>query len=130
MQPTVKRLAGRTAIVTGGGQGIGRGCALRLAEEGANVAFIDLDPAVVNETAAALQCLNARVHAVTGDCCDNDVATRFVAEAEHALGPTDVLINNVGQSAREKQGPFLVSEEATWRFVIEINLFTTMRFSR
>ena len=130
MEPIAKRFEGRTAIVTGGAQGIGRGCALRLASEGAKVAVIDLDQTAVTEAHGALEGLGAQVYVRVGDCCDRDVARAFVSEAEAALGPTDILINNVGQSAREKQGPFLTSEESTWRFVLEVNLFTTMRFSR
>ncbi len=130
MGTKLKRLEGRTALVTGGGQGIGRGCALRLAEEGANVAVIDLDGDAATAVGSELEALGANMFAKGGDCCDADVAARFVADAERAIGPVDILINNVGQSARERQGPFLTSEESTWRFVLEMNLFTTMRFSR
>ncbi|HEY0106190.1 MAG TPA: SDR family NAD(P)-dependent oxidoreductase [Rhizomicrobium sp.] len=130
MSLAAKRLQGRNALITGGGHGIGRGCALRLAEEGANVAVIDLDGAAAEETGAAAGRHENKVYAAAGDCCDADAARDFVAEAERRIGPIDILINNVGQSAREKQGPFLTSEEATWRFVMEVNLFTTMRFSR
>jgi 2-hydroxycyclohexanecarboxyl-CoA dehydrogenase len=130
MEPISQRLKGRNALITGAGHGIGRGCALRLAEEGANVAVIDLEADAVNATQRALAELDVKAFAASGDCCDADVAAGFVAEAERAIGPIDILINNVGQSARERQGPFLTSEESTWRFVLEINLFTTMRFSR
>jgi acetoacetyl-CoA reductase/3-oxoacyl-[acyl-carrier protein] reductase len=54
----------------------------------------------------------------------------FVARVERDLGPVDVLLNNVGQGARERKATFLESSEEVWRFVVEINLFTTMRFSR
>jgi NAD(P)-dependent dehydrogenase (short-subunit alcohol dehydrogenase family) len=46
------------------------------------------------------------------------------------LGPVDVLFNNVGQSARERAGPFADSAEEVWRFVLEISLLTTMRACR
>ena len=130
MGTNLKRLQGRNALVTGGGQGIGRGCALRLAEEGANVAVIDLDTEAATAVGHAIQELGAKEFTGGGDCCNADVAANFVADAERAIGPIDILINNVGQSARERQGPFLTSEESTWRFVLEVNLFTTMRFSR
>lgn len=130
MEPISKRLKGRNALITGAGHGIGRGCALRLAEEGANVAVIDLDADAARATQSAIAELGVKAFAASGDCCDIGVATGFVADAERAIGPIDILINNVGQSARERQGPFLTSEESTWRFVLEINLFTTMRFSR
>jgi len=127
---SLKRLEGRSAIVTGGANGIGRGCALRLAAEGANVAIIDLDGEAVGAVGAEIRKLGVRAFAIAGDCCDSQIAAEFIAQAENTNGPADILINNVGQSAREKQGPFLTSEESTWRFVMEINLFTTMRFSR
>jgi len=127
---SLKRLEGRSAIVTGGANGIGRGCALRLAAEGANVAIIDLDGEAVGAVGAEIRKLGVRAFAIAGDCCDSQIAAEFIGQAENTNGPADVLINNVGQSAREKQGPFLTSEESTWRFVMEINLFTTMRFSR
>ena len=126
----LRRLEGRSAIVTGGANGIGRGCALRLAAEGANVAIIDLDGEAVGAVGAEIRQLGVSAFAIAGDCCDSQIAAEFVGQAENANGPADILINNVGQSAREKQGPFLTSEESTWCFVMEINLFTTMRFSR
>jgi acetoacetyl-CoA reductase/3-oxoacyl-[acyl-carrier protein] reductase len=126
----LKRLEGRSAIVTGGANGIGRGCALRLAAEGANVAVIDLDGEAVGSVEAEIRKLGVSAFAIAGDCCNAQTAAEFVGQAENTIGPVDILINNVGQSAREKQGPFLTSEESTWRFVMEINLFTTMRFSR
>ncbi|MBV8473647.1 MAG: SDR family oxidoreductase, partial [Hyphomicrobiales bacterium] len=54
----------------------------------------------------------------------------FVADCEATLGPVDVLINNVGQSARERGGRFLDSSEAVWRFVLEISLLTSLRLTR
>jgi acetoacetyl-CoA reductase/3-oxoacyl-[acyl-carrier protein] reductase len=128
--PGPQRLAGRVAIVTGGANGIGRGCALRLAEEGADLAIIDRESDALAETAALLGALGRRVLPVVGDCCDRQAIEEFVGETERCLGPVDILVNNVGQSARERQVPFLQSDEAVWRFVVEINLFTTMRFCR
>jgi len=126
----MQRLTGQIAMVTGAGNGIGRGCALRLAREGADIAIIDRDAEAVAAVAAEAEALGRRVFQLAGDCCDPEVATAFAAQAERDFGRVDILLNNVGQSARERQGPFLDSEEATWRFVLEINLFTTMRFSR
>lgn len=54
----------------------------------------------------------------------------FVASAEAVLGGIDILVNNVGQSAREKAGPFLESGEETWRFVLDISLMTALRTTR
>jgi acetoacetyl-CoA reductase/3-oxoacyl-[acyl-carrier protein] reductase len=126
----MQRLTGRIAMVTGAANGIGRGCALRLASEGADVAIIDRDGDALAAVASEIEASGRRALYFGGDCCDPAVAAAFVARAEQELGGVDILVNNVGQSARERQGPFLESEEATWRFVLEVNLFTTMRFSR
>lgn len=115
----MSRLAGRVAAVTGAAYGIGAAIAARLAAEGARVAAIDREP-VVAPLGWTMQ----------GDCTDADTLARFAAEATQRLGPVDVLVNNVGQSARERGGPFCESEEATWRFVLEVSLLSTMRLSR
>jgi acetoacetyl-CoA reductase/3-oxoacyl-[acyl-carrier protein] reductase len=115
------RFSERVVVVTGGGQGIGAATALRFAEEGARVAVMDLD---CSEIASRVPL------AVAGDCTDAASTAAFFDRVEAELGPVDVLFNNVGQSAREKGGPFAESEEATWRFVLEVSLLTTLRASR
>jgi acetoacetyl-CoA reductase/3-oxoacyl-[acyl-carrier protein] reductase len=120
------RFDGQVALVTGAAGGIGGAIALRLAGEGARVAVIDRDAAMLEARFGHL----AGVFVMAGDCTDADVLRRFAADAETRLGPPDVLVNNVGQSAREKQSAFIDSEEATWRFVLEVSLLTTLRLSR
>lgn len=115
------RFHDRVVVVTGGGQGIGAATALRFAQEGARVAVMDLDCADVARGVAL---------AVDGDCTDADKVAAFFDRVEAQLGPVDVLFNNVGQSARDKGGPFVDSEEATWRFVLEVSLLTAMRAAR
>jgi len=126
----MRRLEGRVAVVTGGANGIGQGCAVRLAAEGAAVAVIDLEPDALDETRALIEAAGARAYVQSADCTDKAHIEDFIARAEEALGPADVLVNNVGQGARERKSTFLESQEEVWRFVVEINLFTTMRFSR
>ncbi len=117
-------------MVTGGANGIGRACALRLAAEGAALAVIDLEPAPLDDLRVEVEAAGGTLFARAADCTDLDAVLGFVADAEREYGRIDVLLNNVGQGARERKSSFLDSDEAVWRFVIEINLFTTMRFTR
>jgi acetoacetyl-CoA reductase/3-oxoacyl-[acyl-carrier protein] reductase len=67
---------------------------------------------------------------VAGDCTDLPTLEAFAAQAEARLGPPAILVNNVGQSARERGSLFCESTEEVWRFVLEVSLLTTMRMSR
>ncbi len=124
-QDSPMRFTDRVVVVTGGSHGIGAATAWRFAREGAKVAVMDLEAplrAAEDGVSTAL--------AVTGDCTDAAVLARFFDQVEQELGPVDVLFNNVGQSARERGGPFADSDEQTWRFVLEVSLLTTMRATR
>ncbi|MBO9499074.1 MAG: SDR family oxidoreductase [Novosphingobium sp.] len=126
----MRRLEGRVALVTGGANGIGRGCALRFAEEGASLAVIDREEDTLADLAREAEALGATIFTRAADCTDPEAARGFVADVEARFGRIDVLLNNVGQGARERKSKFLESEEEVWRFVMELNFFTTMRFSR
>ncbi len=126
----MNRLEGRIAMVTGAGYGIGRGIARRLAAEGADLALADIHADNLTAVAEGARGQGRRVHAETVDCTDDSAARGFVEAAQAALGPIGVLVNNVGQSARAKAGPFCESEPETWDFVLDISLRTTLRFSR
>jgi acetoacetyl-CoA reductase/3-oxoacyl-[acyl-carrier protein] reductase len=124
------RLDGKCAVVTGAGNGIGRASALRLAEEGADLALLDIEAEAVAEVAVAVEALGRRALALAVDCTDADAVVDAFGRLQDALGPVDILFNNVGQSARERASEFHESEEATWRFVVEVSLFATLRASR
>lgn len=120
----------RVAVVTGGGQGIGAAAVLNFLANGARVAVLDLDCAPLVQQLCAVPGAAGRCICVSGDCTDPKLVSAFFDRAESGLGPVDILFNNVGQSARERGGPFAESEESTWRFVLEVSLLTAMRASR
>jgi 2-hydroxycyclohexanecarboxyl-CoA dehydrogenase len=111
----VGKLDGKIAIVTGAGQGIGRGIAEKLAAEGATVAVTDINEATAKETAQAV--------GGVGIACDvtsrEDVAA-MVVQVQRQFGRIDVLVNNAGW---DKVGPFVDSDPADWDRIIAINLY-------
>ena len=121
---------GRTAMVTGAAHGIGRASALALADAGFRLAAIDKDAAALGNLERALAASNREAVAITGDCREDSVIDAAFQRTEEALGAVDVLVNNVGQSAREEAGPFLESSPETWQSVLEISLMTALRFTR
>ncbi|CAN7718571.1 SDR family oxidoreductase [Variovorax sp. LjRoot175] len=120
----------RIAVVTGGGQGIGAATVLDFLARGARVAVLDLDCAPLQQQLAARPQAAGRCLCVSGDCTDAAVVAAFFDRVESEMGAVDILFNNVGQSARERGGAFIESDEAVWRFVIEVSLLTAMRASR
>jgi len=89
-------LAGKVALVTGAGRGIGRAIARKLAGHGAAVVANDLDAAPVNETVEELRGTGARALAVPGNVTAPDFGERFVKAAVDAFGSIDIIINNAG----------------------------------
>jgi len=88
------RLEGKVAVVTGGGSGIGKAICIRLGEDGARVAVLDLNEEAARKTAEAVG--GAAVHADVSDSASVDGA---LVEAEAALGPVDTWVNNAGVPA-------------------------------
>ncbi|MBP6107872.1 MAG: SDR family oxidoreductase [Steroidobacteraceae bacterium] len=94
------QLDGRLAIVTGAGQGVGRGTALALATEGAAVAVIGRTEAKLVETCDEIRRRGGRGHPVVGNAHDGDDIQRMVGESVEALGGVDILVNNANVYAR------------------------------
>jgi 3-oxoacyl-[acyl-carrier protein] reductase len=114
-------LSGKSAIVTGGSRGIGRAIVLRLAGQGADVAFSYRgNQAAAQETAAAVEALGRRALAVQGDVSDPTAAEAVVAAGLAAFGRIDILVNNAGITRDDLI--MRMSIEA-WREVLETNLF-------
>jgi 3-oxoacyl-[acyl-carrier protein] reductase len=111
------RLEGRTAIVTGGGSGIGRAIAHRFVAEGARVAVVD----VIGEHAEAVAGeLGDRGIAFAGDVTDGDALAEIVPRATAALGRLDVLVSNAGVAQAVK--PFEQTSLQEWEQILAVNL--------
>src|SRR3954452_7590180 len=109
------KLDGKIAIVTGAGQGIGRGIAEKLAAEGATVVVTDLNEATAKETAEAVNGVG-----IQADVTSRESVDAMVAQVRRQFGRIDVLVNNAGW---DKAGPFVDSDPADWDRVIAINLY-------
>ncbi|MGI9116949.1 MAG: SDR family NAD(P)-dependent oxidoreductase [Gaiellales bacterium] len=119
------RHAGRIAVVTGAGSGIGRATVLRLAQEGASVIGCDVDSAGLDATRAALAHVGATAEFDVADITDQAAVDRLVA----AAGPRiDVLANVAG--IMDHFLPLGEMDDATWERVLAVNLTGTMRLSR
>jgi 2-hydroxycyclohexanecarboxyl-CoA dehydrogenase len=114
----LRGLKDKVAIVTGGGQGIGRALSLRLAEEGCKVAIFDLKPEAGDETAKLAG--GATVKTYPLDVSDYDAVSAAVAKVEEELGPIWVLVNNAGW---DQPTPFLKTQKPLWDKIIAINLY-------
>lgn len=114
------RLAGCRALVTGGSRSIGRGIALGLAQEGADVVVnYRSDRDAAERTAAEIRGLGRRAATVAGNTGVREDVDRLVAEAVAALGGLDLLVNNAGILRRT---PFLEIAEAEWDAILDVNL--------
>jgi len=115
-----RRLEGRRALVTGANSGIGRGIALRLAREGANVIVNYLThPEAADEVVAEIKGAGAEGLAIKADVSVEGEVDEMFGQAEAALGGLDILVNNAGM---ELHRPFLELPLEDWRKVIEVDL--------
>ncbi len=119
IRPAAERLAGRKAVVTGAGLGIGRAIALRLAAEGCDVGLLDRSEPAAQETARQVRELGRAAPVATGDVALREDVEAAMARLCAELGRIDVLVNNAGIL---RTAPFLETDTAMWRAVLGVNL--------
>ena len=120
-------LEGRVAVITGGGSGIGRAIALRLASVGASVAILDRDCAAAEQTAAMVHDAGGTSSAVVCDVRSSAACERAVQTVAVTYGRIDILCNNVGIVIRKS---VLDLEETEWDAVLDVTLKSAYLLSR
>ena len=125
-----RSIAGRTAIVTGAGSGMGRATAHLFADEGASVAVVDVEPARVEQVVGEITDAGATARGWTADVSDADAVTSLVAEVVAAFGGVDILVNNAGVSMPGPASGPTDLFEAAWERTLAVNLTAQARLVR
>ena len=131
------RLADKIALITGGGSGIGRACALRFAAEGAKVCVADLDLAAATETARRLEAAGSKSLAVRTDTTDEAANEAMVAACVKAFGAVDILVAAAGvgsprppEADAARSYTMLTLPTERFRAVIDVNLYGVLFSNR
>jgi len=115
-------LTGKTALVTGGGRGIGEAIARRLADDGAKVIVCGRSKEVLESVAKSIG-----GHAMVVDLLDREATDRFVAAVTTEHGVVDILVNNAGMAA---SAPLHRTEDEMWDRLMELNATASFRLVR
>lgn len=115
-----KKLAGKSAVVTGGSRGIGRAIAAVYAREGAKVLMCARDEVDVERAADEIRRNGCEIYGVTGDVGEPNDAARIVSAALERFGSIDVLVNNA--SVLGPRVPIAEYPYSTWREVMRVNV--------
>lgn len=119
----MKLLEGKTALITGAARGIGKSIALKFAQEGANIAFTDLE--VNPETEQEIAALGVKAKSYASNAADFAQTEQVVAQVKEEFGSIDILVNNAGIT---KDGLMLRMTEQQWDAVIAVNLKSAFNF--
>jgi NAD(P)-dependent dehydrogenase (short-subunit alcohol dehydrogenase family) len=117
-----KRLQGKRAIITGGGSGIGRGAAIKLAEEGASVAILDINLRAAEETADTIEKSGGRAVALRVNVADEGEVENAFHQVEERFGGLDTLIPNAGVMLFGRDTIATELDLKTWQESMDVNL--------
>jgi NAD(P)-dependent dehydrogenase (short-subunit alcohol dehydrogenase family) len=120
-------IAGKAALVTGGGSGIGMGLAKALAARGASVAVADIMPDKARAVADAINATGGRAVPIHCDVCERDSIRQMKADANAALGPIQLLFCNAGATSFD---PLMEMSDADVDWIIQVNLMGTINTTR
>ncbi len=113
------RFEGRVAFVTGGSRGIGKGIVQLFAEEGAKVAFIDLNEEALAETTNELREKGYEVYSKVANVTDSGQVEQAVKEVHDTFGSVDILVNNAGVI---RDNLLFKMSDSDWQTVMDVHL--------
>ncbi|MEY2890180.1 MAG: hypothetical protein RJA98_88 [Pseudomonadota bacterium] len=116
----VAALQGQIALVTGGGSGIGRATALRLAQHGASVVVTGRRQAPLDAVVAEVRAAGGQAVARTADLLQRDELVALVGWVEQTLGAVDILVNNAGAASRVRNILWVNADD--WNDTLAVNL--------
>jgi NAD(P)-dependent dehydrogenase (short-subunit alcohol dehydrogenase family) len=120
-------LKGKSAIITGGANGIGRKIGLRLADEGCDIGIFDINEAEAQKTAADIRAKGRHAHVEKGSVADKDDVERGMTALTQQLGKVDILVNNAGIL---RVGKLLTMNEKDWSDSFRVNVDSVFWVSR
>ena len=120
-------LKDKVALVTGGSQGIGKGVALKLAEEGAIVVIAARGQALLDEVATQIRHQGGQAVAIAADVSKAEDCQGLIQQIQEKFGRLDILVNNAGTSAT---GEFEAVTDQAWHDDFDLKLFAAIRLSR
>ncbi|ETT88074.1 3-ketoacyl-ACP reductase [Viridibacillus sp. FSL R5-0477] len=123
----MQNINGKTALITGGGRGIGRSTAIAFAKEGINIGLIGRTLENLENVVAELKEYGVKVAIATGDVSNIDEANATVEKIRGELGAIDILVNSAGIS---KFGNFLELDPEEWAKIIQVNVMGVYYITR
>ena len=120
-------IKGKVAVVTGGSRGLGKISALALAHEGVNVAICGRTQSTLDTTVAELKSEGGSAIGIVADVGEPSSAPDVIQRAEEALGPVDILVNNVGG---RRGTSMMETTEEQFKESFEVNLFGALRLMK